>query len=106
MATNPLAAAAAARKSKGSRPVTAKKPGPKRAATATRTRGNTPYEKIAAMYEAGKSTAEISDGLGLTKKKTVDGKENPYPYYTVVGALYKLSKGVKVGDKIIKIKRG
>jgi hypothetical protein len=72
----------------------------------TESRGNVPFAKIAALYNQGKSTAEISDSLGLTKKKTVDGKENKYPYYTVVGALYKLSQGITVNGEIIKIKRG
>ena len=65
-----------------------------------------PWSKIAKLYEDGKSTAEISDTLGLTRPKTQDGKENPYPYYLTVGYLTKLSHGVKVGDETIKIKRG
>ena len=65
-----------------------------------------PWEKIAKLYEDGKSTSEISDTLGLTRPKTKDGKENLYPYYLVVGYLTKLSHGVQVNGQIIKIKRG
>ncbi len=96
--TNPLAAAA--KKSKA--PHVAKKPGSKRAATATRVRRtDVPYEKIAKLFNDGKGMKEISDSLELTesKKKT--------PYSIVNNALYRLGKfGVKVGDKTIKIKRG
>ena len=105
MATNANPVTAAAKKARA--PRTAKKPnGQKKAATTTQVRSTVPYKKIAAMYEAGKSTAEISDALELTRNKTRDGKVNKYPHYIVVGALYKLSKGVKVGDETIKIKRG
>ena len=73
----------------------------------TRTaRADIPWKKIADLYEAGKSTAEISDTLGLTRKKTKTGKENPYPYYLVVGYLTRLSHGVEVNGQKLKIKRG
>lgn len=72
----------------------------------TGTRSEVPWQKIADLYNAGKSTPEISDALDLTRPKTKDGKENKYPYYLVVGYLTKLSEGVKVDDKTIKIMRG
>lgn len=65
-----------------------------------------PWKKIADLYTAGKSTAEISDTLGLTRKKNQAGKENPYPYYLVVGYLTKLSHGVEVDGQKLKIVRG
>lgn len=65
-----------------------------------------PWLKIKNLYDAGKSTKEIADTLGLTRPKTKDGKENPYPYYLVVGYLTKLSHGVEVDGKKISITRG
>lgn len=65
-----------------------------------------PWKKIVDLYTAGKSTAEISDTLGLTRKKNQAGKENPYPYYLVVGYLTKLSHGVEVDGEKFKIVRG
>lgn len=76
-------------------------------AKVAKTRGDIPWGKIKSLYEAGKSTAEISDSLGLTRKKTKDGKkENPYPYYLTVGYLTKLARGVEVDGKKLSIKRG
>lgn len=100
-ASNPALAKLAAKGGKASKPAVAKKTAKPRVA-----RSDIPWQKIADLYDAGKTTAEISDKLELTRLKTKDGKKNPYPYYLVVGYLTKLSHGVKVDDKTIKIKRG
>lgn len=71
------------------------------------TRGDVPWAAIKRLYERGKTTAEISDELGLTKNKTSDGKhKNPYPYYLTVGYLTRLSHGVEVDGQKMSIKRG
>jgi DNA invertase Pin-like site-specific DNA recombinase len=96
MSTNALATAAA-RKAKAPR-----KPGPKlakksqhRAATkpVSAARVKHPYERIAAMYNDGKSWNEIADACKI-KRTSMNGISD------------RLAVGVKVGDKVIKIKRG
>lgn len=72
----------------------------------TKSRADVPWSKIVKLYNDGKSTAEISDALDLTRPKTKEGKENPYPYYLVVGYLTKLSHGVEVDGTKYKIVRG
>lgn len=92
MATNPLAVAAAkkarAPRTKGSKP---KSNGSKRAASAPRVKH--PYEKIAALYNDNKSWDEIAKATGI-KRTSMNGISD------------RLAVGVKVGDKVIKIKRG
>lgn len=96
MATNPLAAAAA-RKAKApaktkSGPKLVKKNGQKKPSTTT-VRVKHPYEKIAAMYNDNKSWNEIADALKI-KRTSMNGISD------------RLAVGVKVGDKVVKIKRG
>jgi hypothetical protein len=97
MATNPLAAAAAKRKStKSAGPKLVKKTnGPKkvRTASASTPRVKHPYEKIAAMYNDNKSWDEIAKACNI-KRTSMNGISD------------RLAVGVKVGDKVIKIKRG
>jgi hypothetical protein len=76
------------------------------ATKSSKSRAGVPWQRIADLYNQGKSVSEISDTLKLTRLKTKKGKENPYPYYLVVGYLTKLSHGVEVNGKTVKITRG
>jgi hypothetical protein len=65
-----------------------------------------PWQQIANDYNNGLNTKEIAEKHDLVRPKTKDGKVNKYPYYLVVGYLTKLSHGVDVNGKHIKITRG
>jgi DNA invertase Pin-like site-specific DNA recombinase len=95
MATNPLAAAAARKPKRTTGPKLVKKSASKKPSTKTITapRAKHPYEKIAAMYNDGKSWNEIAEACKI-KRTSMNGISD------------RLAKGVKVGDKTIKIKRG
>jgi hypothetical protein len=84
---------------------TVKKSAPKKSAPVKSSRSDVPWAKIVKLYNDGKSTKEISDTLGLTRPKNKEGKENPYPYYLVVGYLTKLSHGVDADGQKFSIKR-
>jgi len=93
MATNPLAAAAKKSSKRPGPKLVAKPHGPKRAATSTAVRVKHPYQRIADMYNDGKSWNEIADACKI-KRTSMNGISD------------RLAVGVKVGDKTIKIKRG
>ena len=98
----------AAKSGKIETPTSAKKSTPKNGnkAVSTKIRSDVPWQKIADAYNAGLNTKEIAEKFDLVRPKTKQGKENPYPYYLVVGYLTKLSHGVDVDDKHIEITRG
>lgn len=94
---------AAAMGQKTAKPLKAKSVKEKKPKTSTkkpRVSEHIPYAKVKQLYEAGKDYTEIAKTTGLYHKDAV------YPEHSVANALTRLSKGVTVDGKLLKIKRG
>jgi hypothetical protein len=78
-----------------------KKAAPKGEEKTRQTKVDIPWQKVVTMYNAGKSSSEISDALGFTNEKS------NWPYSYTLGLLKRLRQGVNVNGKVLKIaKRG
>lgn len=105
--TAALAQKLTSKKSANNKPSSSvKKSSEKKPGGPSKSRSDVPWLQIQELYNKGLSVAEISDKLKLTRLKTKKGKENPYPYYLVVGYLTKLSHGVEADGKKFSIVRG